>query len=872
MASVIRIKRSEVNGNPAALCAGELAYSGTGAGTSSNGEDRLYIGLGTETAGNAANHIVIGGKYFTDMMDHTRGTLTASSALIVDANSKLDNLKVDNLDLNGNTISSLDTNGNIVLDPNGTGYVTITGTNALILPVGTTAQRAPNVQGGVRFNTTTSSFEGYDGANWGSLGGVKDVDQDTYIIAETSAGNDDDTITFYTGGTQRATLNTTFDLSSTVNVVINNTTQSTSTSTGALVIDGGVGIAKNLYIGGNIDVAGTMQFDGGANFEGNVTISGSDTAGEEFFTIENATGVDKFVVDSANGNTTIAGTLDVAGQTELASLNVEDLTSGRVVLAGTDGELEDSSNLTFDGSELAVTGTLDVSGEATVGSAVVEDLTATRLVYVGTGGALVDNANLTFTGSELDITGTLDVSSSADIGGDFSVATNKFTVASTTGNTAIAGTLGVTGNTTLTGTLTASNTAQFNQSVTVSGATALNGGLTMDTNKFVVADSTGNTTIAGTLDVDGAVNFNSSLTVDGAVDIGSTSSAVDIEASTLAIDSTDTTNITMTANSTSNKVFAIDATNAGTGEAVLNVGSASTDLLKIDSATKTTIESTSEVEINGATLDINTSGDITLDSTGGDIIFTAGGTIIQTDSFDLTGEGGSGNNVAFSIEGSLDVDNIKLDGNTISTTDGSNVLYIDPAPSGSAGDVIIEGNLTVNGTQTTINSTTVTIDDPIFVLGGDTAPTSDDNLDRGIEFQWYDTVADSAKVGFFGFDDSTGEFTFIPDATDTASVISGTAGNVKFGKGNFIDTTESTGTGSGAVTVAGGVGIAKQLYVGGATSKFTATTESTSTTTGTVVVGGGLGVGDDIYVGNDIVGAGYLTSKLDAFEIDGGTY
>jgi hypothetical protein len=823
MASVIRIKRSEVNGNPAALCAGELAYSGTGAGTSSNGEDRLYIGLGTETAGNAANHIVIGGKYFTDMMDHTRGTLTASSALIVDADSKLDNLKVDNLDLNGNTISSLDTNGNIVLDPNGTGYVTITGTNALILPVGTTAQRAPSIQGGVRFNTTTSSFEGYDGANWGSLGGVKDVDQDTYIIAETSAGNDDDTLTFFTGGTQRATLNTTFDLSSTVNVVINNTTQSTSTTTGALVIDGGVGIAKNLYIGGNIDVAGSMQFTGGADFEGNVTITGSDTPATEYFTIENGSGDDKFVVDSANGNTQIAGTINV-------------------------------------------------DGEATLASAIVEDLTATRLVYVGTGGALVDNANLTFTGSELDITGTLDVSSSADIGGDFSVATNKFTVAAATGNTTVAGTLGVTGNTTLSGTVTVSLGATFNNSVTIAGATQLNGGFTVDTNKFVVADSTGNTTIAGTLDVDGAVNLNSSLTVDGAVDIGSTSSAVDIEASTLAVDSTDTTNITMTANSTSNKVFAIDATNAGTGEAVLNVGSAATDLVKIDSATKTTIESTSEVEINGATLDINTSGDITIDSTGGDIIFTAGGTVIQTDSFDLTGEGGAGNNVAFAIEGSLDVDNIKIDGNTISTTDGSNTLYIDPAPSGSAGDVIIEGNLTVNGTQTTINSTTVTIDDPIFVLGGDSAPTSDDNLDRGIEFQWYDTVADSAKVGFFGFDDSTGEFTFIPDATDTASVISGTAGNVKFGKGNFIDTTASTGTGSGAVTVAGGVGIGGQLNVGGATNKFTATTASTSTTTGAVVVNGGMGVADDIYVGNDIVGAGYLTSKLDQFEIDGGTY
>ena len=36
-------------------------------------------------------------------------------------------------------------------------------------------------------------------------------------------------------------------------------------------------------------------------------------------------------------------------------------------------------------------------------------------------------------------------------------------------------------------------------------------------------------------------------------------------------------------------------------------------------------------------------------------------------------------------------------------------------------------------------------------------------------------------MGFFGFDDSTGKFTFVPDATDTSSVISGTKGNLDIG-------------------------------------------------------------------------------------------
>ena len=94
-------------------------------------------------------------------------------------------------------------------------------------------------------------------------------------------------------------------------------------------------------------------------------------------------------------------------------------------------------------------------------------------------------------------------------------------------------------------------------------------------------------------------------------------------------------------------------------------------------------------------------------------------------------------------------------------------------------NLTVDGNLTINGTTTTVNSTTVTVDDPIFVVGGDTAPGSDDNKDRGMEFRWHNGSA--AKLGFFGFDDSTGKFTFVPDATDTSSIISGTKGNLDIG-------------------------------------------------------------------------------------------
>lgn len=127
MASTIRIKRSAATGSPTTLAQGELAYSYL-TGTQNNGGDRLYIGTGTEVLpGQAPNIEVIGGKYFTDKLDHVPGTLTANSAIITDADNKIDQLFVDNISLNGNTISSTDSNGNIVLDPNGSGVVDVSG-------------------------------------------------------------------------------------------------------------------------------------------------------------------------------------------------------------------------------------------------------------------------------------------------------------------------------------------------------------------------------------------------------------------------------------------------------------------------------------------------------------------------------------------------------------------------------------------------------------------------------------------------------------------------------------------------------------------------------------------------------------------------
>ena len=145
---------------------------------------------------------------------------------------------------------------------------------------------------------------------------------------------------------------------------------------------------------------------------------------------------------------------------------------------------------------------------------------------------------------------------------------------------------------------------------------------------------------------------------------------------------------------------------------------------------------------------------------------------------DLDFQGDSGG--ALSID--LDSETLAIVGTTneIETTGSGNQIQIGlPNDVTIGNNLTVDGNLTINGTTTTVNSTTVTVDDPIFVVGGDSAPGSDDNKDRGIEFRWHN--GSSAKLGFFGFDDSTGKFTFVPEATDSSSIISGTKGNLDIG-------------------------------------------------------------------------------------------
>jgi|11BtaG_2_1085332.scaffolds.fasta_scaffold02448_5 hypothetical protein len=89
MALTLQIKRSTGTTAPSALSDGELAYT--------HGNEKFYIGDGSTVK-------VIGGKSFNDKLDHVNGTLTASSALVVDGNSAVDNFIVGNHATTGGSI------------------------------------------------------------------------------------------------------------------------------------------------------------------------------------------------------------------------------------------------------------------------------------------------------------------------------------------------------------------------------------------------------------------------------------------------------------------------------------------------------------------------------------------------------------------------------------------------------------------------------------------------------------------------------------------------------------------------------------------------------------------------------------------------
>ena len=203
------------------------------------------------------------------------------------------------------------------------------------------------------------------------------------------------------------------------------------------------------------------------------------------------TGVSTFTGQiDGNGGANISG-----AETVLSSATVSDLTDNRVVIAGSSGALEDSGNLTFNGSTLAVTGTAAVTGDVTVSdsitvtkdavvsagltvtgaidgngganisgaetvlsSATVSDLTDNRVVIAGTSGALEDSGNLTFNGTTLAVTGAATVDNLSLDANTLTTSSGGLTLDSASGTTTVADDLTVNGTFTVLGSQSIINT------------------------------------------------------------------------------------------------------------------------------------------------------------------------------------------------------------------------------------------------------------------------------------------------------------------------------------------------------------------------------------------------------------------------------
>ena len=225
-----------------------------------------------------------------------------------------------------------------------------------------------------------------------------------------------------------------------------------------------------------------------ANFLTNVVHTNNQAV---FLDDINVAGVSTFTgAIDCNGGANISG-----AETILSSATVSDLTDNRVVIAGSSGALEDSANLTFNGSTLAVTGTAAVTGDVTVSdsitvtkdavvsagltvtgaidgngganisgaetvlsSATVSDLTDNRVVIAGTSGALEDSGNLTFNGTTLAVTGAATVDNLSLDANTLTTSSGGLTLDSASGTTTVADDLTVNGTFTVLGSQSIINT------------------------------------------------------------------------------------------------------------------------------------------------------------------------------------------------------------------------------------------------------------------------------------------------------------------------------------------------------------------------------------------------------------------------------
>ena len=735
-------------------------------------DGNISLGGNITIGDNVLDTVTVTADFTSDLIPQATNTYNLGSSsyrwkkLFANALDVSGTTVLGNLQLSGNTIQATNTDGGLTLTANGTGYVSVSGSGAFLIPVGnTTARPGTPAVGMIRYNNQLTQFEGYSSGNWSSLGGVRSVDGNAYIIAETSPGAADDTLHFWAGA-------------------ITSTNVGNWTDTALTILSPGFRVPTGDTAHRPTGVDGYIRFNTQINkFEGYSNSNWSSLGGVS--SVNGTTYIGAEAYPGAGDNTLyfyangiLQLTIDPTKADFKNLVNVSDTTNsvststGSIVTAGGVGIAK----------SLYVGQSTNIAGAFTATNAVNMNPANNSISIqpTGTGSVTIKPAllgaidNMTV-GGVTPAAGTftnLTVNTSASLSPSGTVTINP-TTQSTMDNVSIGSTVRAPGAfTTLTsnGLTTFTDTTQSSSSA--SGAVVITGGVGIGKNLNVSGnlDVTGTTTAESTFTANAAVNLNpanytvslqptgtGTVTINPAVTGSMDNVAIGATTQSSAKVTTLTAYDNLTANTT-NKNVTIGAS-TGSGTTTINSGTTgSIDNITVGATTASTGRFTTLTATTSATL--TPSGTVTINPTTAGTIdnMSIGATTATTGKFTT------------------------LQATTSASLSPSGTVTINPSTTSNADNIIIGAtvpkagtftNLTVNTSASLSPSGTVTINP------GSTS--SVDNVNIGANTR------------------GSGAFTSL--AANSAV--------------SFTSTTDSSAYGNGAVTVAGGVGITKNLNVGG---------------------------------------------------------